>query len=509
MRLGALGVYLHFPYCSSVCPYCAFNKYAASSASQALPSETIASAMAKQAVATFRSWSTVSRVEQQMTSVYWGGGTPSLCTPRDVGHVMQSIRSECDALQIACNLREVTLECNPLDARNVQFLHDLKTAGVSRLSLGIQSVDAHTLKLLGRDHSPQDAVLAVQNAVRVFGARGVSVDLIVGTCAVRSSATASSKRDRAALEDELEREASLVDQALKQIGTVGHVSVYELSIERGTPFFKKGLSPLEADHAASLFEACGGILRRHSFVQYEVGSWAHESEGACAVHNSTYWAPWIRSSSFQTLLNGDVPKPAAGESAPSTADGESVVWTSYLGVGPGAHGRLAFPSSSGPSRVSTVEIREPKRWASAVLAVPTDVLVEEYTSVLRTLVAGDAPTVSHVGAFARASGIDYEGSLAEYVGASIRTRRGVDLAVARAVYRHLNTVKSFTSSEVQELVALFQNEVSAGLIYPMDATLGTMRGTSQGLAVADALYTHVWDRVLGVCKSGCPTPGTT
>lgn len=277
----ALGVYVHWPYCARICPYCDFNVYRDRG-------RTGAEATLMDAILTDLSNHQSVTAEHRLTSIYFGGGTPSLMAPADVARII----STCCVLWPAASGLEITLEANPTDAEAIRF-EDFAASGVNRLSLGLQSLDDMTLKSLGRNHSGAEARTAAVLARRIFSQ--LSIDLIYAV----PGQTASGWREA------LRR---TVDQL-----NPDHISPYQLTIEAGTAFeraVRRGqLAPLEEELCADLFEETQGLLSGLGFEAYEVSNHAR-GIGARSRHNLTYWR------------------------------GET-----YVGVGPGAHGRL--PTAKG------------------------------------------------------------------------------------------------------------------------------------------------------------------
>lgn len=272
----ALGVYVHWPYCARICPYCDFNVYRHRGRNDA-------EAALVDAILTDLSTHQKATAGHRLTSIYFGGGTPSLLSPTDVARIIAA----CRFLWTASNALEITLEANPTDAESERF-EALARAGVNRLSLGLQSLDDTSLKILGRNHGAEEAFAAASLARRIFAA--LSIDLIY------------------ALPGQ-----TVVDwrQALRRAVEAfrpDHVSPYQLTIETGTAFeravLRGRLSPPPEDVCADLFEETQTVLSDLGFDAYEVSNHARGS-GARSMHNLTYWR------------------------------GEA-----YVGVGPGAHGRL-------------------------------------------------------------------------------------------------------------------------------------------------------------------------
>ncbi len=266
-----LALYVHWPFCVSKCPYCDFNSHVRERVDQAVWREALLADLRHEAALL---------PGRPVSSIFFGGGTPSLMPPETVAAVIAAAES---AWGLADDV-EITLEANPNSVEVANFA-DLAAAGVNRVSIGVQSFDAQILEFLGRAHSGDEARRAIAAAQEHFAR--VSFDLIY----------ARPGQTLAAWEAEL-------DDALA-FGT-GHLSLYQLTIEPGTRFAtlaaKGDLVIPDGDAAADLFDATQAITRAAGLPRYEVSN--HARPGEESRHNLTYWR------------YGD-----------------------YAGVGPGAHGR--------------------------------------------------------------------------------------------------------------------------------------------------------------------------
>ena len=266
-----LALYVHWPFCVSKCPYCDFNSYVRDTVDQDAWRAALLTDLAHEAALL---------PDRRLSSIFFGGGTPSLMEPATVEAVIAAAKTHWPATDDV----EITLEANPNSAEAARFA-DLARAGVNRISLGLQSFDDAALAFLGRAHSAdegQRALAAAQSAVD-----RVSFDLIY------------------ALPGETEdRWAASLALALS-LGTE-HLSLYELTIEPGTRFAsmvaRREFEPLDAEMAARLFEHTQSRTAAAGIPAYEISN--HARPGAESRHNLTYWR------------YGD-----------------------YAGVGPGAHGR--------------------------------------------------------------------------------------------------------------------------------------------------------------------------
>jgi len=273
---AGFGVYVHWPYCARICPYCDFNVHR-----DRRPGE--AAELARAIVEDLACRAAVTG-PRRLTSLFFGGGTPSLMAPEAVAAVIAA----CRRLWEAAPDLEVSLEANPTDAEAGRFAA-LAAAGVNRLSLGLQSLDDEALALLGRNHDAAAGRRAAAAAVAVFPR--VSIDLIYARPGQSPAAWAAE-----------------LDAAL-DLGA-GHISPYQLTIEPGTAFeraVRRGrLSPPADPQAADLWDVTQARLGRAGFEAYEVSNHARTPADR-SRHNLTYWR------------GGD-----------------------WLGVGPGAHGRLTL-----------------------------------------------------------------------------------------------------------------------------------------------------------------------
>ncbi|KSB89055.1 coproporphyrinogen III oxidase [Caulobacter vibrioides] len=275
--LPPLGLYVHWPYCARICPYCDFNvvRDRGRTDEQAALADAIVADMTAQRTLTG---------PRRLSSIFFGGGTPSLMDPAAVARVIETAKS----LWTPEGDLEISLEANPTDAEAGRF-DALADAGVARLSLGVQALDDESLKMLGRNHDAGSARRAIATAARLFPR--LSVDLIYA----RPGQTDAAWR-----------------QELAEMLAFGpeHVSPYQLTIETGTAFDRavgRGkIVPPDEDLAAQLFETTQEVLEAAGFDAYEVSNHAR-GPAARSRHNLVYWRG-----------------------------------VDYVGVGPGAHGRLTL-----------------------------------------------------------------------------------------------------------------------------------------------------------------------
>jgi oxygen-independent coproporphyrinogen-3 oxidase len=289
-----LGVYVHWPFCKSKCPYCDFNSHVR---------EGVEQARWRRALLRELEHAAREAPGRQVQTMFFGGGTPSLMEPETVAALIARTREMWDT---AADI-EITLEANPTSVEAGNFAA-LAQAGVNRVSLGLQALDADALRFLGRQHSVDEALAALDVARRHFGR--YSFDLIYA----RPGQTPQSWADE-------------LDRALVSAGE--HLSLYQLTIERGTRFFTdhaRGLFTLPVEEeAAQMFEHTQARLAAAGLPSYEISN--HARPGAACRHNLIYWQ-----------------------------------YHDYVGVGPGAHGRVAI----GNAKRATRRTSGPEAWLGAV-----------------------------------------------------------------------------------------------------------------------------------------------
>ena len=307
----AFGVYVHWPFCLSKCPYCDFNSHVRHAA---IDETRFARAFAREIETTAKRTGA-----REVTSIFLGGGTPSLMRPETVGAILEAIGRNWTVAADA----EVTLEANPTSVEATRFA-GYRAAGVNRVSLGVQALDDTSLKMLGRLHSAKEALEAVAIARRTFDR--YSFDLIYA----RPGQTPADWVDELQL---------AIEEAAE------HLSLYQLTIEEGTPFFGlhaagKLPTPDEA-LARALYDVTQDVCDRHGLAAYEISN--HARLGAECRHNLVYWRG-----------------------------------REYAGIGPGAHGRLDLEGH----RHATATERRPETWLMRVEAsghglISDDVLTSE------------------------------------------------------------------------------------------------------------------------------------
>jgi oxygen-independent coproporphyrinogen-3 oxidase len=260
----AAGIYVHIPYCRIKCPYCSFVSY---QNVEAEIKKGYMQALAIQARDMARHPWTGSR---KFRSLYIGGGTPSTIESSSMADFVATCLDLFDFTAEPGQEPEVTMEVNPQSASK-KFLEKMRQAGVNRLSIGTQSFSDNMLKGIGRAHTVRDNVKAVGDA-RGAGFYNISLDLMYGL----------PDQDLKTWQNSLEEAIELVPE---------HLSVYELTIERNTPFASlAGQGKLNLpgeDMTASMFEMAQEFLASEGFVQYEISNYARR--GFESTHNLNYW----------------------------------------------------------------------------------------------------------------------------------------------------------------------------------------------------------------------------
>lgn len=257
-----LGVYVHWPYCAKICPYCDFNVL------KARGRELEAADLARAIVADLEAQAELTG-PRNLVSVFFGGGTPSLMDPQWAAGIVAAARR----LWTPAADLEVSLEANPTDAEAGRF-SALADAGVDRLSLGLQSLDDAALEFLGRNHDAAEGRRAAEAAARAFPR--LSLDLIYALPGQTPAAWAGELR-------------AAVDLGAE------HISPYQLTIEEGTAFdraVRRGaFRPADEDLGAELYDTTQATLETHGFEAYEVSNHAR-GDAARSRHNLVYWRGW-------------------------------------------------------------------------------------------------------------------------------------------------------------------------------------------------------------------------
>jgi oxygen-independent coproporphyrinogen-3 oxidase len=301
LQLPPLSLYLHLPWCVRKCPYCDFNSHAAP--------ERIPQAQYVDALLEDLQIDLDGVQQRRLTSIFFGGGTPSLFDPEQIGRLLEGVRRliawDADA--------EVTLEANPGTIEHGRFA-GYRDAGVNRVSLGAQSFNEEQLRLLGRIHGSGDIGRAVDELQRA-GIGNFNLDLMYGLPA-----------------QTLPQALADLDCALALAPT--HISHYQLTLEPGTVFYHRPPPLPDSDDIWQMQLDCQERLAAHGFEQYEVSAYA--KTGRRSRHNLNYWR------------FGD-----------------------YIGIGAGAHGKLTMLAANGAARdeiVRTTRVRQPREYLSRAAA---------------------------------------------------------------------------------------------------------------------------------------------
>ncbi|MDP3935668.1 MAG: radical SAM family heme chaperone HemW [Alphaproteobacteria bacterium] len=290
-----LGIYVHWPFCVSKCPYCDFNSHVV----QSIDLEQWTTAYLNEL-----KFSHQQTLNHQVQTIFFGGGTPSLMPPSLMAKIIDTIQS----LWSHSDNLEITFEANPTSVEAERF-KAFKSAGANRVSIGIQAFNDKDLKFLGRPHSLEEGIKAIESAHRSF--ERVSFDLIYA-------------RPNQNLDDW----SAELSSALTYAPT--HISLYQLTIEPGTTFhtsFARGDFPMPNEHlSAELYDLTDKILNSKGFRTYEVSNYA--TPGEECRHNLMYWK-----------------------------------YNDYVGIGPGAHGRITLDGV----KYATRRHRAPQLWLDACL----------------------------------------------------------------------------------------------------------------------------------------------
>ena len=297
MPRPSLSIYIHWPFCKIKCPYCDFNSYRRESVDQTQWVEAYLKAL--------ELW--FSRLDKRkIVSIFFGGGTPSLLDPKFVECLLRKI----DKLSGINNDCEITIEANPNSVLEVKFRR-LKEIGINRVSVGMQSLNNRDLKLLGRDHNKYQALKAVEIVRKWF--KNFNLDFIYGR---------------------QYQSTNMWDNELSQIISLEapHLSLYQLTIEENTNFYKlfkrdllKGLPTTKI--AAEMYDITKRLCEDGTYKQYETSNFARK--GFKCKHNLSYWR-----------------------------------YNDYIGVGPGAHGRIKISGK----RYATEEETNPDIWLEKTVA---------------------------------------------------------------------------------------------------------------------------------------------
>lgn len=288
----SISIYIHYPFCRSKCPYCDFNSYC----NLKIDEEELIKAYLNE----IEYYKDIIK-DKVIDTIYFGGGTPSLMSEKLLSNIMNKINS---LYKINQNC-EISLESNP-NSINYEKLKSFKDIGINRLSIGVQSLIDRDLKFLGRIHNRNEAIEAINTAQKIFNDK-YSIDLIYGR----------PNQNLNEWEEEL-------NEAIKL--SPFHISLYQLIIEKGTPFYRNKIQTPNEDIATKLYEETHNILEKNKIMQYEISNYA--KNGYECKHNLVYWN------------NGE-----------------------WVGIGAGAHGRININQK----RYSIQNLKKPLNWLDKTL----------------------------------------------------------------------------------------------------------------------------------------------
>jgi putative oxygen-independent coproporphyrinogen III oxidase len=309
-----IGIYVHWPYCLSKCPYCDFNSHVSK---EKIDQLNYLSLIKKE----LDSYSEIIE-NKTISSVFFGGGTPSLMEPKIIDNLLDHISKKYKTDQAL----EITLEANPTSVEQNKFIA-YSSAGINRVSIGVQSLNNVDLKRLGRNHTAKEAIKAIDIAFKSFNS--VSIDLIY-------CRPGQKEED---WERELHKALSLSTQ---------HLSLYQLTIEPNTRYeilFKAGKLKLPDENtSAKLYQMTEDICEKFNLNKYEISNFA--KNGHQCLHNLNYWH--------------------SGE---------------WIGIGPGAHSRII----KNMKRTSIINEYDPKKWSDLIIkngnsAIEEEILTNEQNS---------------------------------------------------------------------------------------------------------------------------------
>lgn len=290
MTVSSIAIYIHWPFCLSKCPYCDFNSHIAS---------TVDIAQWKNAYLKEIEYFKDKISGRYISSIFFGGGTPSLMDP----HLIESVITKLTSIGKIDDNTEITLEANPTSSESQKF-KDFRLCGINRISIGVQSLRTNDLKFLGREHNVLEAISAINLAQKIFDRS--SFDLIYA-------------RPGQTMDDWKEE----LEEVLKL--ATSHISLYQLTIEKGTVFYKqhknKDFILPENDLAADMYDWTNEYLANNGFSCYEISNYAKTGE-ECR-HNLTYWH-----------------------------------YGEYIGIGPGAHSRIQYKDGY----FALMNIHNPEKW---------------------------------------------------------------------------------------------------------------------------------------------------
>lgn len=301
----SISIYIHYPFCKSKCPYCDFNSYC----NLKIDEEELIKAYLNE----IEYYKDIIK-DKIIDTIYFGGGTPSLMSEKLLSNIMNKINS---LYKINKNC-EISLESNP-NSINYEKLKSFKDIGINRLSIGVQSLIDRDLKFLGRIHNKNEAIEAINTAQKIFNDR-YSIDLIYGR----------PNQNLKEWKDELNEAIQL---------SPFHISLYQLIIEKGTPFYRNKVQTPNEDIATKLYEETNNILEKNNIFQYEISNYA--KNGYECKHNLVYWN------------NGE-----------------------WIGIGAGAHGRININQK----RYSIQNLKKPLNWLDKTLKNKNGISIKKLLS---------------------------------------------------------------------------------------------------------------------------------
>lgn len=287
-----ISIYIHYPFCRSKCPYCDFNSYC----SNIINDEKLLNGYSNE-IEYYRNILSNRTVE----TIYFGGGTPSLMDPKTIDKILAKI-STIAKISSSC---EISMEANP-NSLDLLKIKELKSIGINRISIGIQSLRDDDLRFLGRIHSRGQGIDAIEMAQKIFG-DGYSIDLIYA-------------RPNQNIDDWIIE----LNEAIKL--SPFHISLYQLIIEKGTPFYRHHIKVQNDDLTTEMYSLTADILKNNGIEFYEISNYS--KPGYECRHNMVYWN------------NGE-----------------------WLGIGAGAHSRINI----GKKRYAIQNLKKPEKWLKKCL----------------------------------------------------------------------------------------------------------------------------------------------
>ena len=290
--METISLYIHWPFCQSKCPYCDFNVHTSLSVDDDRWTKNLLLEL---------DYFGKKLKKRTLISVFFGGGTPSLMKPSSIEKVLSKISNYWNINKDI----EISLEANPINTE-LRLLQDFRSSGINRLSIGVQSLNNNALVFLGRQHDATEAIQTIKAAEKIFS--NYSFDLIY---ALPNQSIKNWRRE--------------LNEALTLAGN--HMSLYQLTIEKGTPFARRKIKLPNDNLCAQFYEETQDIMENKKMYAYEISN--HSRLGSECIHNLNYWE------------GGD-----------------------YFGIGPGAHGRFTINETF----FSTYQTYDPNTWLKMVEA---------------------------------------------------------------------------------------------------------------------------------------------